>query len=352
VAQLDRLFRDLLKRGASDLHLAVGLPPRMRVHGDLEVVREAALRDEEARACFPELVTREQWERVAGGSDLDFAYGVPGVVRLRGNYFHQRGGLAAVFRVIPERVRSAEELGLPAAVQKMAAHERGLVLVTGPTGSGKSSTLAAMIDAINRGAEKHIVTIEEPLEFLHQDQRSVVLQREVGTHTQGFARALRAAVREDPDVILVGELRDRETMALALKAAEMGFLVFGTLHTNGAARAVDRVIDLFPAGEQGAVRQSLAAALRGVVSQLLLRSADGRGRVAIHEVLVGSGAISAAIREGSTSKLYSMMQAGRGQGMQTMDQGLLEAVQAGRIAGEEAWRKAQDKGAFERFVRG
>ncbi|HCP44419.1 MAG TPA: type IV pili twitching motility protein PilT, partial [Deltaproteobacteria bacterium] len=316
--KLDRLFKELTNRGASDLHLAVGLPIKLRIHGHLEVIRASPLQAQDAESLMRELVSAEQWDRFCKTHDLDFAYGIPGVVRLRANYFRHQGGVGAIFRVVPHEVLTCEQLNLPESVVKMVDFHHGLVLVTGPTGSGKSTTLAALIDAINQHQRKHIITIEEPIEFLHKDKKSMVIQREVGAHTGSFSRALRAAVRQDPDVILVGELRDRETMQQALEAAEMGFLVFGTLHTNSAAKTVDRVVDMFPVGRQPGTRLSLASSLRGVVAQLLLRTADGQGRVAVHEVLHTSTAAANIIREGTTAKLYSLIQSGRGQGMQTM----------------------------------
>ncbi len=351
MAQLDRLFQELVKRQASDLHLVSGLPIKMRIDGDLEIIRDRALGEEEATLLLRELVAPQRWEEFEKRRELDFAYGIPGVVRLRGNYFRHLHGTGAVFRVIPETITPAEELGLPRAVHDFAHKERGLILVTGPTGSGKSTTLAALIDSINRTYPRHIVTIEEPVEFVHPDKRSVVLQREVGTHTASFAQALKSAVRQDPDVILVGELRDRDTMSQALEAAEMGFLVFGTLHTNSAAKTVDRVIDLFPAEHHSGVRQALASCLVGVVSQLLLRAAEGKGRVAVHEVLLANGAVANTIREGNTAKLYSQIQSGRGQGMQTMDWALADAVKKGLVDREDAWRRVQDKSRFDDAVK-
>ena len=352
MARLDSLFCELPAKEASDLHMVVGLPIKLRIHGNLEVYREAPLKAGECAELLEELVTPEQWVRFLESRELDFAYGVDNKVRLRGNYFQHQGGMGAVFRVIPSRIQTCEELGLPPAVTQMADVGRGLVLVTGPTGSGKSTTLAALVDAINRTRSEHIVTIEEPIEFLHEDLQSVIVQREVGTHTGSFADALRSAVRQDPNVILVGELRDRETMSLALSAAEMGFLVFGTLHTSSAAKTIDRIVDLFPPLQQPGVRLTVAAVLRGVVAQLLVRSADGRGRLALQEILVGSTAVSNILREGATAKLYSLIQAGAGQGMQTMDQALMAAVRTGQIQPEEAWKKARDKTRFEKLMEG
>jgi len=347
VPRLDELFQEMVDRNASDLHLVVGLPVKMRIHGHLEPVKDAPLTAEDAAEMLQELVSPEQWGGFQEGHDLDFAYQVPDVVRLRANYFVHHGGLGAIFRVIPTKILSCDELNLPEIVVSLAGVRSGMVLVTGPTGSGKSTTLAAMIDHVNTKAARHIITIEEPVEFIHQDKKSVVLQREVGMNSSSFAGALRAAVREDPDVIMVGEMRDRETVGLALRAAEMGFMILGTLHTNSAAKTLDRIIDIFPAAEQGAARISLAASLRGVVSQQLLRRVSGKGRVAAFEILVGSLAVSNAVREGDTAKIYSIIQSGRGLGMETMDDALRSLVDCGAVELDEARRKAHDKGKFD-----
>ena len=345
--RIDDLFRDMVTRKASDLHLAVGQPVKMRIHGHLEPVRDQPLTAMDAVDMLQGLVSPEQWGRFLGDHDLDFAYQVPDVVRLRANYFVHQGGLGAIFRVIPTKILSAEDLNLPEVVVSLARIRSGMVLVTGPTGSGKSTTLAAMIDHVNAKLARHIITIEEPVEFVHPDKRSVIAQREVGMNSSSFAGALRGAVREDPDVIMVGEMRDRETVGLALRAAEMGFMILGTLHTNSAAKTLDRIIDIFPAAEQGAARNSLAASLRGVVSQQLLRRVSGKGRVAAFEVLVGSMAVSNAVREGDTAKIYSIIQAGRGLGMETMDDALRGLVKCGAVELDEARRKAHDKGKFD-----
>ncbi len=344
---LDALFEEMVERKASDLHLAVGLPIKMRIHGHLEPVRTEDLTAVDAVEMLQELVNPEQWGRYLEEHDLDFAYQVPGVVRLRANYFVHQGGLGAIFRVIPTRILSCEDLNVPDVVVGLAEVRSGMVLVTGPTGSGKSTTLAAMVDHINTNFARHIITIEEPVEFVHEDKKSVILQREVGMNASSFAGALQAATREDPDVILVGEMRDRETVALALRAAEMGFMILGTLHTNSAAKTLDRIIDIFPAAEQVAAQISLAASLRGVVSQQLLRRVSGKGRVAAFEVLVGSLAVSNAVREGDTAKIYSIIQSGRGLGMETMDDSLRTLVNAGAVELDEARRKAHDKGKFD-----
>ena len=350
MAELDTLFRELVERKASDLHLAVGLPIKMRIDGELRVVREKKLTEDDAERLLRELVTESRWENFLEDRDLDFSYGLSDVVRLRVNYFFHHRGVGAIFRVIPTRILTCEELGIPEAVVELAQLPRGLVLVTGPTGSGKSTTLAALVDKINTSRQKHIITIEEPIEFIHEDKNSVIVQREVGVDTASFARALRGAVREDPDVILVGELRDLETVSLTLEAAEMGFLVFGTLHTNSASKTMDRIVDLFSPERQAGIRITLAASLRGVVSQQLLRRANGKGRVAVHEIFLASQAVANVIREGRSEKLFSIIQAGRGAGMQTMDQALQAAVDTGMVEGKDGWRKAHQKALFERYV--
>jgi twitching motility protein PilT len=269
------------------------------------------------------------------------------VARFRANYFVQENGAAAVFRIIPEEIISLEQLNVPEAIANLANLTQGLVLVTGPTGSGKSTTLAAIVDKINRERALHIVTIEDPVEFVHQNNKSVFSHREVGPHTNGFAPALRAAIREDADVVLVGEMRDYETISLALAAAEMGVLVFGTLHTNNAAKTIDRVIDAFPADEQSQARISLSESLYAVVSQLLLPTADGKGRCAVNEILLTTSALPNLIREGNIPMIPSLIQSGKGEGMQAMDDALFDLVKAGRITGDEAFRKAEDKSRFQ-----
>jgi twitching motility protein PilT len=322
----------------------------MRKKGSLEPITDAPLADPELRALLREITSAEQWADFEAQSDLDFAYGIPGVARFRANYFVQENGAGAVFRVIPEEIQTLADLQLPDAIGRLAHLDRGLVLVTGPTGSGKSTTLAAVINEINESYAKHILTIEDPVEFVHPDKKCVFSQREVGDHTDSFGPALRAAIREDADVILVGEMRDYETISLALTAAEMGALVFGTLHTNGAAKTIDRVIDAFPADEQPQARLSLSESLAGVVSQQLLRTADGKGRCAVNEILLRTPGLANVVREGNTPMLLNIIQSGKSMGMQTMDDALMALVQASRIAPEDAWRKALDKARFEKFA--
>ena len=351
MARLDALLRQLKEDGGSDLHLAAGLVPRMRRRGHVEeVAGQGVLDDAGLRGMLAELASEAQWREFETARDLDFAYAIPGLARFRTNFLVQENGAAAVFRIVPERVVTVEALGLPPAIASLAELEKGLVLVTGPTGSGKSTTLAAIIDRINRNQARHVVTIEDPIEFVHEDQRSVFSQREVGPHSGGFAAALRAVLRQDADVVLVGEMRDRETIGLAITAAEMGLLVFGTLHTNSAAKTIDRIVDAFPAREQEQARLSLSESLAGVVSQLLLPSADGRGRCAVHEILLRTPALPNVVREGNTSMLVSIIQAGKAVGMQAMDDALFAAAREGRVRPEEAMAKANDKARFQPLV--
>jgi twitching motility protein PilT len=351
VARIDELFRYLKAKSGSDLHLAAGLEPRLRQHGELHPVEGwPVLSDEALCELLREIVSSDQWKRYVRHRDLDFAYGLEGVARFRANYFRQENGAGAVFRMIPEGIVPLEKLGMPPAVDRFVHLEQGLVLVTGPTGSGKSTTLASIIDRINTSYAKHIVTIEDPVEFVHPNKMSTVSQREIGVDTDGFGPALRSAIRQDANVILVGEMRDLETISLAITAAEMGALVFGTLHTNGAAKTVDRIIDVFPAEQQAQIRTTLSDSLAGVLSQLLLRTADGKGRVAATELLLRTPGLANVVREGNTPMIHSIVQAGRGEGMQSMDDALLALARLGRISGADAYLKATDKRRFEEFA--
>ena len=348
MAELDKLLRHLKDQGGSDLHLAAGMEPRVRVRGELVPVPDwGPLDDAKVRGMLQPVASERHWKEWVETRDVDFAYGLEGVARFRANYFVQEHGAGAVFRMIPEQIVSLDALALPPAIAKLAELRAGLVLVTGPTGSGKSTTLAAVIDKINRELSRHVVTIEDPVEFVHTNVRSVLSHREVGMHTQGFADALRAAVRQDADVVLVGEMRDRDTISMALAAAEMGLLVFGTLHTSGAAKTIDRIVDAFPASEQGQVRLSLSESLAAVVSQLLLPAKDGKGRVAANEILLRTQGLPNLIREGNTPMINSVIQSGRKDGMQTMDDSLFALAQAGRVDPRETYRKAADKARFE-----
>jgi twitching motility protein PilT len=351
MAQIDQLLTHLKENDGSDLHLAAGLEPRVRVKGRIQVIEgQSILADDRLRTLLEEIAAPQHWKEFVDTNDVDFAYGLEGVGRFRANYFVQENGAAAVFRIIPEEIISIETLNLPAAIGSLANLESGLVLVTGPTGSGKSTTLAAIVDQINRTQSKHIVTIEDPVEFVHSNRGCVFSHREVGLHTSGFAPALRSAIRQDADVILVGEMRERETIGLAITAAEMGMLVFATLHTNNAAKTIDRIIDAFPAEEQNMVRMSLSESLAGIVSQILLPKADGTGRVAANEILLKTRGLPNVIREGNTQMLYSIIQSGKGEGMQAMDDVLFACAKDGTILARDAYMKATDKARFEPFL--
>ena len=353
MARIDELFYYLRDHHGSDLHLAAGLEPRIRVHGSLEAVAGwPVLPHDELLSLLREIASEQDWEEYLASGDLDFAYGLEGLARFRANFLRQENGCGAVFRIIPEKIVPLEELSLPRAIEGLAHLQQGLVLVTGPTGSGKSTTLAGIIDRINTTYAKHIVTIEDPVEFVHQNKLSVFSQREVGADTDSFGAALRAAIRQDADVILVGEMRDLETISLAITAAEMGALVFGTLHTNGAANTIDRLIDAFPAEEQAQVRTTLAESIAGIVSQLLLRTADGQGRCAVNEILLKTSGLANVVREGNTPMLTSIIQGGRAQGMQLMDDALLALVEQKRITPREAYMKATNKAKFEEMIEG
>jgi twitching motility protein PilT len=345
VAKLDSFLQHLIQNDGSDLHLSCGDAPVIRQDGRIQRVKYRPLTEADMEMLLFEILTPEQKARYEETNDLDFAYEVPGLARFRGNIFRQHRGPGAVFRVIPSKIPTADELKLPPAIREFTRLNKGLVLVTGPTGSGKSTTLAAMIDLINESRGEHILTIEDPIEFVHPIKKALVNQREVGPHTQSFAAALKAALREDPDVILVGEMRDRETISLALTAAETGHLVFATLHTNSAHKTVDRIIDSFPADQQEQVRAMLSESLRGIVAQQLLRR-RGKGRVAAHEILVGTPAVGNLIREAKTVQIPSIMQTGKQVGMIQMDQSILALLAAGLIDPDEAYAKAHDKQLF------
>jgi twitching motility protein PilT len=339
-----------LENKASDLHLTVNLPPAVRVHGEVETLNYPSLTREDTHDLVYQIMNDRQKARFEETNDLDFSLDFGEAGRFRVNAFMGHRGVGAVFRVIPSQIKSVEELGLPAVISKMAEYERGLILVTGPTGSGKSTSLAAVIDQINSTRRGHILTVEDPIEFVHPHKKCIVNQREVGPHTHSFANALRAALREDPDVILVGEMRDLETISLAVSAAETGHLVFGTLHTSSAAQTIDRIIDVFPAHQQAQIRAQLSESIRGVVAQTLLKTASGKGRAAAVEVLVSTPAVRNLIREGKTFQLPSVIQTGVKEGMQTIEQSLSELVLEGRVTQDEAMMKSPDKEAFLRFL--
>jgi len=336
---------------ASDLHVTVDLPPSVRVHGEVEQIPNyPPLTKDNTRDLLYSIMNDRQRAKFEEFNDLDFSLDFGERGRFRVNAFQGRQGVGGVLRVIPNEIKSIEDLGMPPVINKLAEYERGLVLVTGPTGSGKSTTLASLIDLINNTRQGHILTVEDPIEFVHPHKQCVVNQREVGPHTNSFSSALRAALREDPDVILVGEMRDLETIQLAVSAAETGHLVFGTLHTSSAAQTVDRIIDVFPAHQQAQIRAQLAESLRGVVAQTLLKTANGKGRAAAVEILVSTPAVRNLIREGKTFQLPSVIQTGVKEGMQTLEQSLSDLVIAGRVSQEEAIGKAPDKEAFLKFL--
>jgi twitching motility protein PilT len=347
--RIDTLLRIVVDKKASDLHLAVGSPPLVRVDGDLQRLKWRTLTEEDYENLLAPIAPERPYKQWVATGDTDFAYAMSDIARFRVNMFRQEHGSGAVLRMIPPKVLSIEELGLPQIVANVGRIARGLVLVTGPTGSGKSTTLAALLDWINRTKAFHIVTIEDPVEFLHAPQKSLISHRELGFDTPDFASAVKAAMREDPDVVLVGELRDLETMSMALQAAETGLLVFGTLHTNSAAKAVDRLIDSFPAGEQEQTRVVLAEVLKAVVAQVLLKRKGG-GRVPAFEVLRGSSALSNSIREGKTSMISTLIQTGKTAGMISMDNYLAELVVSDSVEYDEAYEKSLEKDTFKGLV--
>jgi twitching motility protein PilT len=347
---LDQLLKVIVDQGGSDLHIGEGQPPKMRKHGDVGPIRQDPITHEEALSMLSEVCGAHNWEIFEERGDLDFAYEMDAASRFRCNYLKQTNGYGAVFRLIPTKIATLEELGIPLVVKEFAQLRGGLVLVTGPTGSGKSTTLAALIDYINENFSRHIVTIEEPIEFVHDNKRSVITQREVPSDSVAFPVALKAALREDVDIVLVGEMRDLETISLALTAAETGVLVFGTLHTNNARKTVDRMVDVFPAPRQAQARAMLANSLRGVLAQLLLKKADGSGRLAVNEILIANAAVSAIIREGATQKLQDVIVTGKAQGMQFMDDAIWSLLQHGIVSPYEAFMKAIDKNRFKKHL--
>ncbi len=349
--RVDRFLSILPKRNGSDLHLAVGGPPMLRIDGQLERIRFRALTEGDFYNLIGPITPPRIWEAFTREGDADFAYQMRDVARFRVNLFRQERGSGAVFRLIPSRVPTVADLRLPDAIANLSEGARGLVLVTGPTGSGKTTTLAAILDRVNQRLPYHVVTIEDPIEFVHKNERSVFTQREIGTDVPGFAEGVKAAIREDPDALLIGEMRDLETMRMALGAAETGLLVFATLHTNSAAKAIDRIIDAFPAAEQEQIRTVLAETLRAVVAQQLL-SRKGGGRVAAFEILIGSTALSNAVREGKTSLINNQIQTGKGKGMISMDQSLAELLRAGSVTPEDALERALDRETFKNLIAG
>jgi len=347
VAQIDALLIEVLEKRGSDLHFIAGDPPRIRLYGDITPLRPERLAAEDVKQALYEIMPKVALDRFESKDGADFAYTLADRGRFRVNVMRQLNGMGAVFRAIPSKALSLDDLKMPEAVRQMSRANQGLILVTGKTGSGKSTTLAAMVDDINLRIKGHILTIEDPIEFVHERKSCLISQREIGVHSPTFAAALHSALREDPDVILVGELRDLETMSIAVTAAEMGILVMGTLHTNGAAQTVDRMVNVFPADKQSHVRTMLSTSLRGVVSQQLLQRADKQGRVAALEILVNTPAVSNLIRQGKLDQLENAMQVGGQFGMRTMDSAIEQLLKERQITGKEAYKKAINKGKFE-----
>ena len=348
--KIDVFFQALVDQGGSDLHLSEGEPPKIRVHGDVTAIREEALTHEEMIELMEPICPEKLWKEFCEIGDADFAYEMDEKSRFRCNYMKQQRGYCCVFRLIPTKILTMEQLNVPEQIKRFGEMRSGLVLVTGPTGSGKSTTLAALIDYINTNFARHIITVEEPIEFVHPSKKSIITQREVPNNCPSFADGLRASLREDADIVLVGEMRDLETISLALTAAETGLLVFGTLHTNNARKTVDRIIDVFPAEQQSQARTMLAGSLRGVVAQLLMKRCDKPGRVAVNEILFATPAVSAIIREGATQKLADVIIGGKGMGMQFMDDAIWQKLQQGIVTPEEAYMKAIDKARFKNFL--
>jgi twitching motility protein PilT len=351
VAKIDAFFQLMHDQGASDLHLISGQQPALRIRGDMERIKFDVLTNDSLKAMIYEISPEHKVKQFEETGDVDFAYEIPGIARYRANFFQQQFGCAAVFREIPSTIVSAQELGLPPVVSKLATLPRGLVLVTGPTGSGKSTTIAAIVDEANSLRKDHIITIEDPIEFVHQSKNCIVNHREVGRHTMSFAAALRGALREDPDIIVVGELRDLETISLAVEAASTGHLVLATLHTTNAAKSVDRIIEVFPASEQMQIRSTLADGLRAIIAQVLFKRVDTQGRCVALEILIANPAVRNLIRESKTFQLPSMMQTGKKYGMQLLDDAILELLTKGWISADEAYIKANDKQRFRQFLK-
>lgn len=351
MAQIDAFFKLMNEQGASDLHLVSGQQPVLRIQGDLERIKYKILDNDGLKAMIYEITPEERIKLFEETGDVDFAYEIPGLARYRANFFQQQHGVGAVFREIPSTILTCEELGLPAVVRRLATLPKGLVLVTGPTGAGKSTTLAAVIDEANRTRKEHILTIEDPIEFLHKSDKAIVNQREVGIHTRSFAAALRGALREDPDIILVGEMRDLETMALAIEASATGHLVFATLHTTSAAKTVDRIIEVFPQNQQAQIRNTLADGLRAIVAQNLLKRVDKKGRIAALEIMIATPAIRNLIRESKTFQIPSSIQTGKKYGMQTMDDAIMGYLQKKYISADDAYLRSDDKAKFLPFLK-
>jgi twitching motility protein PilT len=351
MAKIDAFFKLMKEQGASDLHLVSGQPPVLRIRGEMERVKYKVLENDELKAIIYEIAPENKVKVFEETGDVDFGYDIVGVARYRANFFMQKYGVAAVFRQIPEQIMTAEQLGLPNVISKLASLPRGLVLVTGPTGSGKSTTLAAILDVANRTRKDHIITIEDPIEFVHKSQGCVVNHREVGLHTESFSAALRGALREDPDIILVGEMRDLETISLAIEAASTGHLVFGTLHTSSAPKTVDRIIEVFPASQQPQIRSTLSDGIRAVIAQVLFKRIDKMERCPALEILIATPAVRNLIREGKTHQIPSAIQTGKKYGMLLLDDAIMALFNKGWISADDAYAKANDKGKFRPFLK-
>ncbi len=351
MAKIDAFFKLMNEQKASDLHLVSGQPPALRINGEMERIKYQVLENDGLKGMLYEIAPEDKVKVFEETGDVDFGYEIPGLARYRANFFMQKNGVAAVFREIPSTILTAEQLGLPPVIPKLALLPRGLVVVTGPTGSGKSTTLASIIDVANRSRKDHIITIEDPIEFVHQSQSCIINHREVGLHTKSFSAALRGALREDPDIILVGEMRDLETISLAIEAASTGHLVFGTLHTSSAAKTVDRIIEVFPSGEQMQIRSTLSDGIRAIIAQVLFRRIDKGGRCAALEILIATPAVRNLIREAKTYQIPSMIQTGKKYGMQLLDDAIMEMCTKRMISPDEAYAKANDKAKFRPLLK-
>jgi len=351
MAKIDAFFKLMHEQGASDLHLVSGQPPALRIRGDMERIKYKVLDNDELKAMLYEIAPDTKIKQFEETGDIDFGYEIPGVARYRSNFFMQKNGCGAVFRQIPEEIMTAEQLGLPNVISKLASLPRGLVLVTGPTGSGKSTTLAAIVDVANRTRKDHIITVEDPIEFVHQSQGCIINHREVGIHTKSFSAALRGALREDPDIILVGEMRDLETISLAIEAASTGHLVFGTLHTMSAPKTIDRIIEVFPASEQAQIRSTLSDGIRAVISQVLFKRVDKKALCVALEILIATPAARNLIREGKTHQIPSVIQTGKKYGMMLLDDAIMELYEKGWISADDAYLKANDKAKFRNYIK-
>ncbi len=351
MAKIDAFFKLMNDQGASDLHLAAGQQPALRIRGEIERVKYKTLENDDLRGIVYEITPEDKIKVFEETGDVDFGYEIPGLARYRANLFMQRNGVGAVFRQIPNNIMTVEQLGLPNVVSRLATLPRGLVIVTGPTGSGKSTTLAAIIDEANRVRKDHIITIEDPIEFVHESKGCIINQREVGVHTKSFGAALRGALREDPDVILVGEMRDLETISLAIEAASTGHLVFATLHTSSAMKTVDRIIEVFPTGQQAQIRSTLSDGIRAIIAQVLFKRIDRKGRCPALEILIATPAVRNLVRESKTHQLASSMQTGKKYGMQVLDDAIMDLYNKGWISGEDAYAKANEKSKFRPLLK-